>query len=706
PMIALNPVSDYVRDVVWLYADVFDYVGLETSCEVCVSADSLCDTEWTSDNVTGNFSIGDFVGQCMYQWNTSNVTEANYTVGFRVKDTMGNTVSNQTMTIVDNTLPILSIINPFNGSTISGESVWLNVSTDEITSCYISDSYEYLTNDNDPPQVFNATPIGEHNGNCPIELGFVANERSVCKGNLDDDASYEEMDITFHTYNFQEYMTYIDLSSGNSTDCDVTIYVKCKDMVGNMMLSSYNWTFNVTYSPFPPACGISSGSSGMLRPYSEPDEHHAWSYNVTDDYTYSRKVTCFDRAGNFNESLVFFSVDNSAPQVTINEPKAMNYSSMYLTLNVSADETANCSYALNGVAGAMLFTDSKNGALAVTAKIGANIINISCVDRYGNINSTESVMFTVIKATYEGNTDIISAESSILNASMLDTLLEISTNSNFTNSSINITQTLVNPTNASFGVTEIGKYIQIEVGADLLNNLTSALIKIFYTDEEIEGLNENSLAVYWYNESSFEWIELDEIMDWVYGTGVNTTANYAWANVSHFSTYGVGGQKPDGELCSGTSECAGGYCVHGICRSSSTYCGDSYCDSGEICSSCESDCGVCQVFSSSGGGSGVIVPPKEELNETEIIEEEIIEKKEVKEEEPPKEIKDEKPPKKILRNDKVDIAEEKEEKIVTSSTTPTGDVLRYLNNPTIAGLIVIIGLIIYFAVRKPKKLHE
>ena len=709
PMIALNPVSDYVRGVVWLYADVFDYVGLETPCEVCVSADFVCDTEWISDNVTSNFSSGDLGGQCMYKWNTSNLTEVNYTVGFRIKDTINNTVSNQTITIVDNTLPIFTITNPSNSSTISGDYVWFNVSTDEITTCYISDSYEYLTNDNDPPQLFNATPTGEHNGDCPIGLGFVTNERSVCKGNIENDASYEEMNFTFYVSSILEYRNwkYIDLSSGNRTDRTVAIYVKCKDMAGNIMLSSYNWTFNVTYDPLPfsAACGGSPAFPiGFIRwdryGYSR---HHAWVYNVTDAYTYSRKVKCFDRAGNFNESLLFFSVDNSAPQVKINEPKAMNYSSMYLTLNVSADEVANCSYVLNGASGAMLFTDSKNGAIALTARIGANIINISCVDRYGNINSTESVLFNVIKATYESNVDIIDTESSIVNASMLDILLEISTSGNFTNTSVNITKTLSNPTNASFGVTEIGKYIQIEAGADLLNNVTSALIKIFYTDEEIDGLDEISLAVYWYNESSLGWIKLDETMDWVYGTGVNVTANYVWANVSHFSTYGVGGQKPNGESCLSASECVGGYCVHGVCRYSSTYCGDSYCDSGETCSSCENDCGVCQTVSSSGGSSGVFVPPKEELNETEIVEEEDIEIKEAKEEEPSKEIEDEKLPEKIPEQEEIDMIEEKEMEIVTSSTTPTGGVLRYLNNPMTAGLIIVILLIVYFAGRKSKK---
>lgn len=36
--------------------------------------------------------------------------------------------------------------------------------------------------------------------------------------------------------------------------------------------------------------------------------------------------------------------------------------------------------------------------------------------------------------------------------------------------------------------------------------------------------------------------------------------------------------------------CSGGYCVHGICRSSSIYCGDGYCDTGERCTADNSGC--------------------------------------------------------------------------------------------------------------------
>lgn len=47
-------------------------------------------------------------------------------------------------------------------------------------------------------------------------------------------------------------------------------------------------------------------------------------------------------------------------------------------------------------------------------------------------------------------------------------------------------------------------------------------------------------------------------------------------------------KQADGSSCLSASECRGNYCVHGKCRSSSTYCGDGQCDDSETCGC--SDC--------------------------------------------------------------------------------------------------------------------
>jgi len=56
-----------------------------------------------------------------------------------------------------------------------------------------------------------------------------------------------------------------------------------------------------------------------------------------------------------------------------------------------------------------------------------------------------------------------------------------------------------------------------------------------------------------------------------------------------------------GSSCPSDNACLTGYCVHGICRGASTFCGDGYCDTGEDCSSCGDDCACASGYYCSSG---------------------------------------------------------------------------------------------------------
>jgi hypothetical protein len=60
----------------------------------------------------------------------------------------------------------------------------------------------------------------------------------------------------------------------------------------------------------------------------------------------------------------------------------------------------------------------------------------------------------------------------------------------------------------------------------------------------------------------------------------------------------------DGSTCTNNNQCLNFYCVNGVCRSSSPWCGDIHCDSGETCSSCLTDCGACTSTTTPSGPSG------------------------------------------------------------------------------------------------------
>jgi hypothetical protein len=52
--------------------------------------------------------------------------------------------------------------------------------------------------------------------------------------------------------------------------------------------------------------------------------------------------------------------------------------------------------------------------------------------------------------------------------------------------------------------------------------------------------------------------------------------------------------KPDGQSCLWDFECTSNVCCHNTCRPACPYCGDGYCDKGEDCWNCASDCGLCR----------------------------------------------------------------------------------------------------------------
>jgi len=100
---------------------------------------------------------------------------------------------------------------------------------------------------------------------------------------------------------------------------------------------------------------------------------------------------------------------------------------------------------------------------------------------------------------------------------------------------------------ADFGVPSLGKYITINTSDNLQSNLSSAFIRVYYTQSEIDNANmqESSLKLRWYNESSQAWENLGT-QPWFFGAGVDTKdigsySGYVWVNVSHLSTFGITG---------------------------------------------------------------------------------------------------------------------------------------------------------------------
>ncbi len=112
------------------------------------------------------------------------------------------------------------------------------------------------------------------------------------------------------------------------------------------------------------------------------------------------------------------------------------------------------------------------------------------------------------------------------------------------------------------GETSMGKYLGITLDQDFEDSVLGARIELYYTVADLDrtgdgdaddtgDLNESTLALYRFDEDTNNWTKLSPSLDWVNGTGVNTTdivrygiqyAGYIWADVTNLSLYGIGGR--------------------------------------------------------------------------------------------------------------------------------------------------------------------
>ena len=110
---------------------------------------------------------------------------------------------------------------------------------------------------------------------------------------------------------------------------------------------------------------------------------------------------------------------------------------------------------------------------------------------------------------------------------------------------------------SGFGIPSLNKFFQIDVSNSISEGMNETIIRVFYTDDEVNVLNiqESTLRLYYFNETSNEWIEQLG--------GVNIELNYVWANTNHFSLWGIFGSLPVSSSSSGSSSNGGGICYRG-----------------------------------------------------------------------------------------------------------------------------------------------
>ena len=136
------------------------------------------------------------------------------------------------------------------------ETIIINGS-DEFGATTMSNPIRIVVNDTIKPVASAGSPTGNVETSTTT-LSFTSSENANCRGSLDKDESYGELDFAFsganlsHTYS----LSLVGIASGKHT-----IYSNCQDFPGRNYLSgSFSWTF--TYSPSLGGGGGAGGGTG------------------------------------------------------------------------------------------------------------------------------------------------------------------------------------------------------------------------------------------------------------------------------------------------------------------------------------------------------------------------------------------------------------------------------------------------------------
>jgi hypothetical protein len=243
--------------------------------------------------------------------------------------------------------------------------------------------------------------------------------------------------------------------------------------------------------------------------------------------------------------------------VRLNSPEngTVDYDGNVMLVYTPTSPTAipNCSLYSN-LSGAFAYgwsddtihNDTTNSFAVIGAASGNYMWNVLCIINATPMFALENRTFTVNKTNNNSVVQNITTTANVpfeVNATNLNASVSITTSASVGDADMRVIVSLHDNTtrNTTIGVPGLNKIISIDASSEIANNLASAMLRLNYTHAEVAaaGLNETDMALWRYNETTHQWTALTNNTPGVYGTGVNTAADYVWANVSHFSDYAI-----------------------------------------------------------------------------------------------------------------------------------------------------------------------
>lgn len=145
-----------------------------------------------------------------------------------------------------------------------------------------------------------------------------------------------------------------------------------------------------------------NGTENETRAFPPPDIIQGVDVTLQDG-DFDWEVECYDNETNssaFSDSWNF-TIDSTAPEITINLPTNITYDDSWIEFNVTLNEEGNCLYSLDG--GTNNITMNKEGSIYfyhINDSIADEdyLASFYCNDTSNNLNDTESVWFGVFDA--------------------------------------------------------------------------------------------------------------------------------------------------------------------------------------------------------------------------------------------------------------------------------------------------------------------
>ncbi|MBI5871864.1 hypothetical protein HZB88_02155 [archaeon] len=265
-----------------------------------------------------------------------------------------------------------------------------------------------------------------------------------------------------------------------------------------------------------------------------------WIINFTSlqDASYFYNVSMKDKASNFGFTAIRnITIDTIKPSLTVSHP--ISTSSASMTLNLTTNEFSTC-YIRNATISSADYilanvTNSTAHYSNLSLGIGDYEYILLCADKAGN-SGTEQTPFTVVVS---GSPVFANISSFPITGNVNGTKWNMSLSSSGSGR-VAAAEYSLNPMNSNTGLNEerLSYYLALAGVKNITANLTNLNLKYYYTDSEISGIDESTLRIFHYNLSSSRWEAIET-------QGVDTANNFVWANSSHFSVFGLSGNRTE-----------------------------------------------------------------------------------------------------------------------------------------------------------------